>query len=352
MKRFVIKTVVSLFIFFVIAETIARIVIDPFYFYSIDSYNIKLNEPSLKEVFDSKKTSHVDYLFIGTSRVPATINPSIIMGLDQNKVAVVAGRGYMTPGVHYQALKYKLQCYPDYLRGAKVFIEYPGPDVYTDPYNEDKMKVYEPILDSDEAMPHLLLPYLDFRNLLTFLKESRNSLSVKLDLVAEFFLSSYRTSSYIKEKVSYLGSHLLIKETEKQLVSEGGIRNDNLDNAKQLAIDYALKQIEEIDNNPLLTFKDMNNSTLSHFNDLIREHGGTLYLYKMPLNSIHEDVYNSRKSLANKEIFEGWIASKGIKVINNETFRFGDSDFPDIWHLSAARRDEFTLRLYEEIKKL
>lgn len=350
MKKFIVRTSIFLILFFACAELISRLIINPFYFYSIDSYNLKLDQFSFNEVYNFEKTEHVDYLFIGTSRVPAAINPAIIMEQDSGKVAIVAGRGYLTAGIHYQALANRILEFPDYLRGAEVFIEYPGPDVYTDSFSEDKLKVYEPILQTDEAMPHLLLPHLNFKSLIAFLRESNNSIPVKIDLVLQYCFSAYRTSIFIKEKAARLDDHLIFKETQQQLVSDGGIRNDNLDNVRQIAIDYAAFQVERINETPLLTFNDLDKCSLKSINNLIVENGGALYLFKMPLSSFHEYVYSIDKSLQNKQIFEKWIASEGIQVITNNSFHYQDSDFPDIWHLSKEKRDEFTALLYDEIE--
>ena len=126
MKHFIIKTSLFLLIFFASLELISRLVIDPYYFFSINTYNVMPERQGFRDIFNLKPTEHVDYLFIGSSRVPATINPSLIMQQDRNKNAIVSGRGYMTEGIHYQALVNKLQKFPNYLKGAKeVFVEDP-----------------------------------------------------------------------------------------------------------------------------------------------------------------------------------------------------------------------------------
>ncbi|MHC1775961.1 MAG: hypothetical protein AB9834_11165 [Lentimicrobium sp.] len=351
MKKFIIKTSHFLILFFVCAELISRLIIDPLYFYSINTYNLKLNKISLKDVYNQKNTEHVDYLFIGSSRVPATINPSVIMHENPKINAVVAGRGYMTEGIHYQALENKILEFPDYLDGANIFIEYPGSDIYTSSFQDNKLRVYEPIVSNDKAMPQLLLPHLNCNSLMSFLKESKNSNSVKFEMVLLFFISSYRTIPFIKEKFERLGDHLFFNKTKQQLVSNGGIRNDNFEKAKKRAIDVAAIELKEIQNRPVLSFHELDKSSLAYMNDLINKNGGTLYLFKMPLSSVQEAVYSSAKAMQNKRIFERWVLSKGITILYNENFHFQDTDFPDTWHLSENRRDEFTYLLFNEIKK-
>ena len=348
MKPFLINLSVFSIIIFICAELVSRIFIDPPYFYNTDTYNLKLDEPtSLLDIYNSKKTEHVDYLFIGSSKIPATINPALIMAKNPTVKVIAAGRGCMTPGIHIQALENRISEFPDFLKGASVYIEYAGSDIYASHYKEDKLKVYEPILPSDKAMPHLILPHLNFKSFLAFIKESRNSNSIKVDVALQFLISSYRTWPFVKEKVKNIFINQKIKQ---RVVSEGGIRNDNYDFLNKIAIDFAEIQKKKVEDSPLLSFQQLDKSSLAYLNNLIKINGGKLFLFKMPLSSI-EDVYQSEKALQNKKTFEEWISSKEIKVISNDSFRYQDSDFPDTWHLSIDRRDEFTSLLFNEIQK-
>jgi len=349
MKRFLLKVSYFAIIFFVVAEIISRIIIDPFYFYYSDSYNLRFDKVSLK-IFDLVQANHIDYLFIGSSRVPATINPSVIMSEQPGKIAIVAGRGYMTPGVHYQALLNRLMQYPNYLRSTAVVLEYPGTDIYSSSFARDRLKVFEPQVMGEKAMPHLLLPHLNLNTLWEFLKISENSFSVKIDMLMLYFISSYRTSLFIKDKFKILETVLPFRQNEHKLVSDGGIRNDNIDEAKKKAIEVAAIESKAIADNPHLTNEILNASSLANINKLVSENGGKLFLYIMPLNSIQKGIYSSEKSLQNKRIFEQWINEHGIEVIKVANFQYQDSDFPDTWHLGKDRRDEFTKKLFKELQ--
>jgi hypothetical protein len=350
MKKFILKSFYFLIIFFLIIEIFSRIIIDPFYFYYSDSYTLRFDKVSLK-IFDLIQTNHVDYLFIGSSRVPATINPSVIMNESPDKIVIVGGRGYMTPGVHYQALVNRLAFYPNYLKNAVVCLEYPGSDIYSSSFAEDILKVFEPQITGEKAMPHLLLPHLNKNSLWQFLNISKNSVSVKINMLMLYFISSYRTSIFIKEKFKLVDNVLPFIKSKQKLVSDGGIRNDNIDGAKQKALDVASIESKAIADNPLLTPDILNKSSLANINNIIKNHGGRLFLYRMPLNSIQKGIYNSIKAMQNKNTFEQWIVTQGITVLNVANFHYQDSDFPDTWHLAKERRDEFTKELYKEIKK-
>lgn len=350
MKRFLIKFFLIFLIFFACLEVISRFLFDSRYFYFLNTYNL----PKDKGVKDRYKTDtdHVDYLFIGSSRVPSTINPKKFIEEDKEKIAVVAGRGYMPSGLHYLALQNKISKHPDYIRNANVFIEYPGSSIYAEKYDDVKYRVYEPVVKTDRAMPNLIIPHLTLSSFFSFLFESKNSLNVKLETTLLFFSSFYRTSAQIKEDFEKHNSPIFSnKKDNNKLATEGGIRNDNIEFAKQKAIEVALIDKKLLENEEQLTISILNESILAKFSDLVNANGGTLLLYKMPLHSIQNQVYKSIKARENNIIFEKWLTSRNIKVIYIDDFKYTDDDFPDFWHLSVKRRDEFTKKLYYSFKE-
>ncbi|WP_028298767.1 hypothetical protein [Olivibacter sitiensis] len=356
MKRFVINVILFLVSFVIIIELVSRLFIDPYYFYSIDTYNFKPNNAKVSDTYNFKKTNHIDYLFIGSSRVPATINAELIMNRKKGKIAVVAGRGYTTEGIHYQALKNRISKFPDYVYGASVFLEYPGPDIFTDPFDEKAHTVWESYLPSQgkRAMPHLLLPHLDYTDFKYFLNKSKNSNWVKLEMILLYCFSSYRTIPYIKEMsnkyATRLEKRLFSNHVDDQLVNEGGIRNDNREEIEKRAVEEAIYRSKIIQEEPIFTFEYLDKSCLAYLNEIVTNNGGKFYLYKMPLCDVQENVYSSPKAVQNKKIFEQWLHSKGIEIIWNKNFTYRDVDFPDKWHLSKERRDEFTALLLDDLE--
>lgn len=345
MKSFIRKTLIFLLLFVAVAEILSRLFIDPLYLYSIDTYNLKLKNPGLN-VYKTKKTSHVDYLFIGSSRVPATINPDVIMQKEPEKSAIVAGRGYSTPGLHHQALKNRVEEFPAYLMGASVFLEYPGSSIWDNDFSIDQLVVYELGNFSEPSMPHLLIPHLNFKSYKEFIRESDNSNRVKLKMTILYFSSAFRTSAFIKEQIMKFNNPLFNRSSE-DLVSEGGIRSDNVESARQKAVEYASIESLYLASKPTLSFEALNHSSLAHIQDIVTSHGGTFYLYKVPLHSLQEEVYHTPHVLENKHIFERWLVSRGILIVDTPRFNYSDADFPDTWHLSESRRDEFTTLLFD-----
>ncbi|MFT5914002.1 MAG: hypothetical protein ACI81T_000487 [Bacteroidia bacterium] len=354
MRKFIKQIAVYVAVAFLASEILARIFIDPVYFQLVDTYN--LNDKSapkferITQAFSNQKTSKVDYLFIGSSRVPASINPQVFMELDSGKVAVVAGRGFMTAGIHYQALKMRLKDFPDFLKGATVFLEYPGSRIYDQSFEEQVFKVHE---SGSEAMPHLLIPHLDFVDLKGFLTQSPNSFGVKAEMVGLYLSAFYRSIPFIRENLTNLEKPLFKQESDKSgiLASDGGIRNDNLDFAKAKAIELAETRKNDLASSPQISPSQLDKSILVKIHELIISNQGKLVLYKMPLHSIQQEIYNSKQEIANKEIFESWLTSNEIQTLQNPNFEYEDSDFPDVWHLSKARRDEFSKLLFEELER-
>jgi hypothetical protein len=294
----------------------------------------------------------VDYLFIGTSRVPATINPDVFMDEDTGKIAVVGGRGYSTSGTHYQALKSKVREFPDYLRNSIVLVEYPGSRIYDQDFRESQLFVYEPWDPTlDKPMPHLMLPYLGLKDFFEFMKKSKNSFHVKIEMLFLYISSTYRTFPFIVDRINSLETDL-IEEEEESEVTGGGLRSNAVELAREKALHHADWLIQELNSHPTLTIEDLDNSILARINDFVNESGGRLYLYEMPLHSLFEDIYETENELSNMRVFQEWLSKNDISVISNDKFAFSDADFPDIWHLGINKRDEFTRLLYYEVAAL
>lgn len=334
-------------------EIICRIIVDPVYFYRLNTYNYKLTDASklekIRESYLGGKTNHVDLLFIGSSRVPATINKEIVEKLYPHKIAIVAGRGYMTSGVNYHAITNKIRESPDYLKNAVVLLEYPGGAVYDENFLRERYKVFELSEPDEVAMPHLLLPHLKYKSFIQFLRNSPNSFRVKNEMVFLYFSSFYRSRSFVREIYKSLESPFIEKE-EKRLVAEGGIRNEGISEARDLALFYAEQADMDLERSPNLTMEDLDQSCIAYLNRLIVNNGGRLILYKMPLHSIQDKISYTDNGVKNRNVFDKWLSKNKIRVINLKEFEYSDGDFPDMWHLSIERRDEFTVKLCEELR--
>ena len=334
-------------------EILTRVAIDPVYFYLTDTFNQhdkSANKLSrIRYAFSSSiDTESVDYLFLGSSRVPATINPQKFVENTAEK-AVVAGRGYAVFGVHYQGIKNRIKINPDYLKGTKVIVELAASTVYAEDSTEMIMKVHEATLESEKNMPHLMIPHLSFEDLIDYLKYSTNSFSVKTEMLLLYSSAFYRSIPFVRENLSNFDKPLFIKKKEEALTEDGGIRNDNINQviakAKELYKREALTKVQP------LTLNQLDQSALNALHQLVHENGGKLYLYRVPIHSLQKERNATPSHQANAKVFTAWLKSKDIQTLHVYDFQYEDSDFPDIWHLSKSRRDEFTLKLREVMMK-
>ena len=352
MKKFLVRISLFVVVVFFILELLFRVVCDPFYFYYIDSYSQKTD--NFRDIFTKKPTEHVDYLFIGSSRVTATINPSVFMREDSGKIAIVAGRGFSTAGTHYLSLKHRLSKYPDYLKNATVFIEYPGVgNVPSASYfvNKKSSVVYKTYSDEvpDKIMAHFSLADMNLALLKDFLMNADNPLSAKMTMAGLFFSSTYRNSALVKEKIIKLDTPFFQKESTN-LTTEGGIRTDQIDFVIQQALDTIAPGALDRELSHLLTVENLNKSALASLIELIVQNGGNPILYHVPVHSL--GPITDKRILNGIKILEQWVDAQKITVIENDKFTYSNSDFPDIFHLSINRRDEFSYLLFQKFQNI
>ena len=350
MKKFLVRAVLFVAVVVVVLELFFRVVCDPFYFYYIDSYS--RNYDNIRDIYTRKVSEHVDYLFIGSSRVTATITPSVFE--DGGKIAIVAGRGFSTAGTHYLSLKHRLAKYPDYLKNAYVFIEYPGVgNVPSASYfgGQKSSVVYKSYSDThpDMIMAHFSLADMNFSLLKDFLQNPDNPFSAKIDMIALFFSSTYRNTALVKEKIVKLDVPLFQEEEEK-LTTDGGIRTDQLDFVIQQALDTIAPSALDKELEQLLTLENLNKSAFASLIELITENGGEVFMYHVPVHAL--GPVTDKRTLNGISILKQWVDSKNLTVIENEKFEYDNSDFPDIWHLSIDRRDEFSSLLLENFNDI
>ena len=352
MKKFLVRISLFVVVVIVILELLFHAVCDPFYFYYIDSYSQKTEK--IRDIFIKKPTEHVDYLFIGSSRVTATINPSVFMREDSGKIAIVAGRGFSTAGTHYLSLKHRLSKYPGYLKNASVFIEYPGiGNVPSASYFDNKKSsvVYKTFTEGvpDKIMAHFALADMNIALLKDFMLNPDNPLSAKMDMTGLFLSSTYRNSALVKEKIIKLDVPLFQKES-KNLTSDGGIRTDQIDFVIQQALDTISTSILDRELSRLITTENLNKSALASLIELVIQNGGKPILYHVPVHSL--GPITDKKTINAIKILEQWVDTQKLTVIENDKFIYSNEDFPDIWHLSIDRRDEFSYLLFQKFQEI
>jgi len=336
-------------------EIFCRVLVDPLYFNYVNIFGIKPTSYKLRDLYNSKEPDHVDYLFIGSSRMNAAINVNILR--EKGLVAINAGRGNITGGIEYCALSNAIAAHPNFIKDAKVVMELFNGIGDIENFKHLRYDVFEPKSNSEteRAMPHLLLPYINFKRLVEFLKYSNNSRSLKVEMIFLYYSSLFRSIPFIREySGKFLSKYFDKSEKESQLPDEGGIQTDvkNMEWAKQQAIlfsDIATKRQSK--ENPL-AIAELDNSMVAQICKLVKQSGGIPILFNMPLHSVQQKIGETTLSKTNKETFKNWASQNGIAIVDVNKFKFTDTDFPDYWHLSLNRRDEFTSLLYEQIEEI
>lgn len=343
-KRFFKKLLRYGFQFFVAIEILSRVFVESAYTRFTNNYIVP---------YSQVETSHVDNLFIGSSRVPATIDVKVWNKLEPEKVNVVAGRGFSTPGTHIQALESRIELYPDFILGSDVFLEFTGVSIYASSYSEDRFRIMESHRDGAyESNVHVLIPYLRLKDLPAVLKHPSNRWAIKLEICMKFFFSSYRTIDLINEHF-HRKSYMRTAGTEDHdMVSEGGIRADKIDETRALAIRQAKNMINYTVGKKLVDRGSLDKSSLAFLDNLIRSNGGRLILYEIPLHSIQAEVVQQEEAQVVRKVFLDWCDDRSIPIIYHTGFKFKDADIPDMKHLGRARRPEFTHTLYQNRKTL
>jgi len=327
-----------------ILEVTTRLVIDPVYFYSINPYL----SPSALTHFKPEdllipEPEHIDLLFIGSSRVAASIEEEVFETNTSLK-AINTGRGFFTGGTHYLALQEMIEKNPEFLSGTKVFIELPGGVIYP---RDSAIAMY----DVYEGSTHFLLPHISFKDVRHFW-ESRNSFKEKKELTLQFFFSSYRTYPFIREYKSRMYNRILsrFKEPVKEnLSTDGGIKTESFDLAKETAINVAKRQIENQRKAKSIKIRELDKSIIASFNRLVRNHGGELILFEVPLHSIQKEAYSTPFAKKNKAVFRQWADQNNVKIVSTNDFIVNDKDFPDYWHLNKEKKLEFSRHLLDKL---
>lgn len=340
MKKFLLHTVYFILCTSLLLEFGSRVLVDQVYYYAIDPYRspAALTDSRISEIWEDWP-DHVDYLFIGSSRVAAAIDPKQWSSqMKSENVSINAGRGFITGGTHYLALQHILTDEPEYLKGAKVFLELPGGAVYTEHYTEH-------VYDFYPAMPHLILPHINNDQFWEILKR-QSTFEEKAHLFALYWSSFYRTYPFFVEYKSRFTDRLVRPESNNtaDLKNVGGIKVDSLAvaDAKERALRLTQKKIEAQSDQPALTADVLERSILAKLEALISAAGGELVLFEIPMHRTFARIYETESAMANKEVFRNWAENKGIKIMDAANFSIGDEDFPDYWHMSTSKRTEFT----------
>lgn len=295
-----------------------------------------------KAVYNAQKVP-VTYIFIGSSRVAASISPTEFaqaMGETNSPVSAInMGRGYTTLVEHYFGLRRIAAATPDGLKGVTVFLEAEGgfPDLKTWRGNWFYYK-----------NPDLLVNIISLSDLWSFWARDSSNFDLKLTVTAGTLSEAVAKQGYGWAMLKGINDIILrhwpwTKPNKTDLPALGGIRTDEagIQNARRLAVSLAAEYIKQ---ERIFTRQSGDETVLKSINDLVIAGGGRLILFRMPLSSVQEQPYTTAIGRMNLEITDDLLKAWAIPMLF-PNMKTNDDDFPDYWHLRKSRRSEFTRSL-------
>jgi hypothetical protein len=326
MQNFSMKTLVTKIIcLIIIVEVIAhQLPINDFY-------------GEMHKVFNSDP---VKYIFIGTSRVGCSINPSVfsqsVCAGDRQDVSINMGRGYSTLVEHLFGVRDVARNYPDKFKGVVVFLEAPQGVPNTENWSWQQSWVHP-------DAPEVLATTMRFNDLGAFWFTSGTDFNSKLIVTASLVSATAKLKGRWKTVLTSLKS-LFRSDTPKLakgpefLGSE--IRTDlqGIKNARKLA---QAEVDKEIAGQEPLPADYWDKSVLKSLNEQITSAGGHLVLFYMPLSTVKAKIFSTEIGNKNKEIVSKAMNIADIPVIV-PAIKTTDDDFPDFWHLRGSRNVEYT----------
>lgn len=292
---------------------------------------------------------HVDYLFVGSSRVAAAIDASTFSDIMSRRLgrttrAINLGQGYSTPIEHYLGLRHLFEIAPKNLAGCVIFWEAPGQTFHLGAWGDDWFW---------HEQPELILPVLR-RWDLPALWFSRGAIDPKLTLTIETLLrpsNLFARRRHLHKRIMDRGELLVSRFLPQNkptapvpiadLPTQGGIRveEESVQRARKLAIiltDESLRQ-QRLNLN-------WQSPIYENLRALVEQHHGKIILYDMPMSLTFGRVYQTNIGRANQRNFLQQLSHLRTTILH-PPFSYSDQDFPDLWHLRQSRCHEFTSAL-------
>jgi hypothetical protein len=242
------------------------------------------------------------------------------------------GMGYSTIVEHDLGIHRLFDANPDHMRGCTVCIEapcgIPSWDTWAGPW-------------ADEARPELLIECLQRKDLPELVGTRAVPVEEKVTVGAESVSALAREVLWCRRALFKEGGNLLVAlvgTPPSALVEAGGIRTDagGIAAARRLASERSRRDMET--QRPL---GDWNGTVLARLVSYVQAKGGHVVFYEMPLSSVQRAPLETPLMLAERARFRVVCALWHARFLDLP-FPTTDQDFPDLWHLSAARRVEFS----------
>lgn len=293
-----------------------------------------------QEIAASNKS--VEVLIIGSSRVAAAVKPDVfqadagVAGLVEN-----LGWGYSRMPQHYFGLRELFETYPLAMSNVNVFVEarrgMPSDATWDEPWYAFKGA-------------HLLVERMRFGDLAAYMTSSRGlvdkarvfrywlfSFSSMLTYRDHFNVLAWRRAKGWLRKRGWQPLHGDVTAWIKysgELETAGGIRNE--EEQIQLVRDRMLAR-EGARRAP----SRLEDTVLNDLAELVKTHGGRVFLLDIPLSSIDRAVEVSLFSDRDRARFRDEALAAGIVLLPDAPWLV-DETFPDLLHLNREGSETFS----------
>jgi len=291
-----------------------------------------------------------NFLFVGTSRTRAAINPDAWDGvmsqvLHARTSTVNLGMGWCTPMEHWYGLHKLLSEFPDALRGTAVLLE--AGDGIGYPERWDGNWIVDDRRD-------LLVPYMTRSDLPRLWKSStplEAKLSIAVDLLVPAFDQFPRLRHEARSNLDSAGLDIVNgiwqKPTDSagpssDLVSAGGIRTDlkGVELARHLADSMSASDMR--DQKP---YRDWDSTVQADIVRLVKDAGGIPIFVRIPFSPVQSRPLHTPLRDEDRKRFVAALARWNLPPLVEADFPTTADDFPDNWHLRKTLSPAFTKAL-------
>jgi len=335
MSRLLIKLLVVIVLF----EAFLRVFVkrDDLWYHSLDHVQ------NLRRVDAS-------YIFVGSSRVSASIIPFVFDEYMQNdglrQIVLNMGTGSSSLAEHYYGIKGLIARFPNVLQGMVVFVEAPETLPEMQLWDEDWVL---------NERADLLAKNIGFADLWHYWARPNDSYEIKFAVLLE------KVSALYKAKGSGIS---VFKTLEKSLVNRGVLPGQpkgsvlgfggipiNIEEMKKTRAIRLSEAEKNLSNQKIAERYDNDRYVLYSLNKLIQDNGGRLVLFDLPLSRLQQLGFTTDTAQQNISYVTSCLASWNIAYIHPH-IETTDDDFPDLIHLSGYRAAEFTASVADAYKRL
>ncbi|MEM9996906.1 MAG: hypothetical protein AAF809_04330 [Bacteroidota bacterium] len=288
----------------------------------------------------------IDYLFVGSSRVAAAVEPGVFADVVEERtgtrpLAIDQGKGYSTLIEHYFHLRNLATDYPGSLNGTTVMIEAPLGLTQTNTWDGEWAK---------EAWPELLGPPMRVGDLPRYVLSSTDTKETKVAAIGSSLLLSTRYWDALTNKFEAalnrtFGAAKGATETkdedceEADMSTDGGVRCDEagIELTRDL-VRFETRMAEDI----AAPVDDWDRTAVASIVELVRAEGGEVVFFDVPMGSYGIIRFGSPNQLKSLEVFTAYRQEQSLRYVRTPSFLCNDDDFPDFAHLRRSRADEFT----------